>query len=50
MPEFAELEQGVDEIPQGAINKTITAPGGATPNAVTAKLAAFVMRNGMGLK
>ena len=34
----------------GAVNKAITAVGGATPNAVSAKLAALVMRNGMGLK
>jgi short-subunit dehydrogenase len=44
------MDKGQTVCVPGAINKTITALGGATPNAVTAKLAAFVMRNGMGLK
>ncbi|HNJ66486.1 MAG TPA: SDR family NAD(P)-dependent oxidoreductase, partial [Turneriella sp.] len=34
----------------GGVNKAITAVGGATPNAVSAKLAALVMRVGMGAK
>ncbi len=46
---LAAMDRGETVCIPGAVNKAITAVGGATPNAISAKLAAFVMREGMGL-
>lgn len=45
---IAAMEHGQTVCVPGAVNKAITAVGAATPNAVSAKLAALVMRTGMG--
>lgn len=45
---LASMDRGDTVCVPGAVNKAITAVGGATPNAVSAKLAAAVMRLGIG--
>lgn len=47
---LAAMDRGETVCVPGAVNKAITAVGGATPNALSAKLAALVMRLGMGAR
>ncbi len=47
---LAAMDRGETVCVPGAVNKAITAVGGAAPNALTAKLSALVMRLGMGAK